>query len=53
MHGNIWETRCTQCKDIIINKEIPICPALKGKGDPSVNYFSCFIIKIKIIVRFF
>jgi NAD-dependent deacetylase sirtuin 5 len=39
MHGNIWETRCTQCKDIIINKEIPICPALRGKGDPSLDFF--------------
>jgi len=37
LHGSLWETRCTICKDIRENRDIPICPALKDKGAPDPN----------------
>jgi len=32
LHGSLYKTRCTKCHNIIVNKNIPICPALAGKG---------------------
>ena len=32
LHGSLYQTRCTKCKNIENNNTIPICPALEGKG---------------------
>ncbi|XP_017888143.1 NAD-dependent protein deacylase sirtuin-5, mitochondrial-like [Ceratina calcarata] len=37
LHGSLFKTRCTVCHDIDVNKNIPICPALEGKGLPDPN----------------
>ncbi|KAH9503490.1 NAD-dependent protein deacylase sirtuin-5, mitochondrial [Bulinus truncatus] len=34
LHGNLFTTRCTKCRDVAENKDSPICPALAGKGEP-------------------
>lgn len=54
LHGSLYQTRCTKCKDINSNDNVPICPALAGKWyaserekifiiniyHPFLNYFS-------------
>ncbi|XP_076183372.1 NAD-dependent protein deacylase isoform X2 [Ptiloglossa arizonensis] len=37
LHGSLYKTRCTVCHEIAVNKNIPICPALEGKGSPDPN----------------
>ncbi|PVD21096.1 hypothetical protein C0Q70_19262 [Pomacea canaliculata] len=37
LHGNLFTTRCTKCKDVKVNKDSPICPALSGKGLPDAD----------------
>ncbi|MCO5596304.1 hypothetical protein L7F22_050365 [Adiantum nelumboides] len=37
LHGSLWKTRCLTCEDVVENLDIPICPALEGKGAPDVN----------------
>lgn len=32
LHGSLYRTRCTKCRNIAFNENIPICPALAGKG---------------------
>lgn len=32
LHGSLYKTCCTVCREVAINKKIPICPALEGKG---------------------
>jgi len=32
LHGSLYRTRCTKCGNVAINENIPICPALAGKG---------------------
>lgn len=32
LHGSLYKTRCTVCREVVVNKNIPICPALEGKG---------------------
>ncbi|XP_034192028.1 NAD-dependent protein deacylase isoform X2 [Osmia lignaria lignaria] len=34
LHGSLFKTRCTVCHEVSANKNIPICPALEGKGSP-------------------
>lgn len=34
LHGNLFKTRCTQCGEVAVNKDSPICEALEGKGCP-------------------
>ncbi|XP_024399903.1 NAD-dependent protein deacylase isoform X1 [Physcomitrium patens] len=34
LHGSLWETRCCHCKAVEANRNMPICPALDGKGAP-------------------
>lgn len=37
LHGSLWKTRCCTCEDVQGNLDIPVCPALEGKGAPDVN----------------
>lgn len=37
LHGSLWKTRCRTCEDVEENLDMPICPALEGKGAPDVN----------------
>ncbi|XP_078035722.1 NAD-dependent protein deacylase sirtuin-5, mitochondrial [Augochlora pura] len=37
LHGSLYKTRCTVCHDVAVNTNIPICPALEGKGSPDPN----------------
>ncbi|XP_066597871.1 NAD-dependent protein deacylase sirtuin-5, mitochondrial-like [Prorops nasuta] len=37
LHGSLYKTRCIKCKDISVNENIPICPALEEKGLPDPN----------------
>lgn len=37
LHGNLYKTRCTKCKEVKINNDSPICEALEGRGEPDVN----------------
>ena len=37
LHGSLYKTCCTVCREVAINKKIPICPALEGKGSPDPN----------------
>lgn len=34
LHGSLFRTRCTNCLEILANRDSPICPALAGKGAP-------------------
>ncbi|KAG7308041.1 hypothetical protein JYU34_006681 [Plutella xylostella] len=34
LHGNLYKTRCTKCKEVLVNTDSPICEALAGKGAP-------------------
>ncbi|KAL5007463.1 hypothetical protein ScPMuIL_016269 [Solemya velum] len=34
LHGSLFRVRCGKCGDVTVNKDSPICPALKGKGAP-------------------
>lgn len=31
LHGSLFKTRCTKCKNVTYNDKIPICPALENK----------------------
>ncbi|XP_013139072.1 PREDICTED: NAD-dependent protein deacylase sirtuin-5, mitochondrial-like isoform X2 [Papilio polytes] len=37
LHGNLYKTRCTKCKEVLVNNDSPICEALAGRGAPDVN----------------
>ncbi|KZC05800.1 PREDICTED: NAD-dependent protein deacylase sirtuin-5, mitochondrial [Dufourea novaeangliae] len=37
LHGSLYKTRCTVCHEVTTNTNIPICPALEGKGSPDPN----------------
>lgn len=28
LHGNLYKTRCTKCKEVIVNNENPICEVI-------------------------
>ncbi|CAK9798884.1 NAD-dependent protein deacylase sirtuin-5, mitochondrial [Anthophora plagiata] len=45
LHGSLYKTRCTVCHDVAINKNIPICPALEGKGSPDPSIMTSDIPK--------
>uniref|UniRef100_U3F7H3 NAD-dependent protein deacylase sirtuin-5, mitochondrial n=1 Tax=Micrurus fulvius TaxID=8637 RepID=U3F7H3_MICFL len=34
IHGSLFKTRCTSCRNVVENYNSPICPALAGKGAP-------------------
>eukprot|EP00088_Acartia_fossae_P014503 TRINITY_DN17778_c0_g1_i13.p1 TRINITY_DN17778_c0_g1~~TRINITY_DN17778_c0_g1_i13.p1 ORF type:complete len:306 (-),score=45.14 TRINITY_DN17778_c0_g1_i13:85-1002(-) len=34
LHGNLFKTRCLKCGNIEVNRDSPICEALRGKGAP-------------------
>jgi len=38
LHGSLYRTRCTKCHNIAINENVPICPALAGKGYANENF---------------
>ncbi|MCL4134446.1 UNVERIFIED_CONTAM: hypothetical protein GTU68_037479, partial [Idotea baltica] len=37
LHGSLFKTRCTKCKEVLPNTDSPICSALRGKGAPDPN----------------
>ncbi|XP_072940112.1 NAD-dependent protein deacylase sirtuin-5, mitochondrial-like [Epargyreus clarus] len=37
LHGNLYKTRCTKCREVLVNTESPICEALANKGAPDEN----------------
>ncbi|CAH2105477.1 unnamed protein product [Euphydryas editha] len=37
LHGNLFKTRCTKCKEILVNTDSPICAALANRGAPDAN----------------
>ncbi|KAL4706920.1 hypothetical protein ACJJTC_012379 [Scirpophaga incertulas] len=37
LHGNLYKTRCTKCKEVLDNTDNPICEALANRGAPDVN----------------
>jgi NAD-dependent deacetylase sirtuin 5 len=37
LHGSLWKTRCCHCKAVETNTDMPICPALDGKGAPDIT----------------
>ncbi len=44
IHGNIWKVRCTQCRQVHRNREVPIpilplCPACGGLLRPHIVWF--------------
>lgn len=44
IHGNIWKVRCTQCRQVHANREVPIpilpfCPACGGLLRPHIVWF--------------
>uniref|UniRef100_A0A0A9VU74 NAD-dependent protein deacylase n=1 Tax=Lygus hesperus TaxID=30085 RepID=A0A0A9VU74_LYGHE len=43
LHGSLFKTQCTKCKDVRVNKDSPICEALRGKGAPDAEATSCDI----------
>ncbi|OWR47681.1 putative Sirtuin 5 [Danaus plexippus plexippus] len=34
LHGNLFKTRCTKCKEVLVNTDTPICEALTNRGAP-------------------
>ncbi len=44
IHGNIWKVRCTHCRQVRINREVPLpllpcCPACGGLLRPHIVWF--------------
>ena len=44
IHGNIWKVRCTQCRQVHANREVPLpllphCPACGGLLRPHIVWF--------------
>ncbi|KAK7873945.1 hypothetical protein R5R35_012956 [Gryllus longicercus] len=37
LHGSLFQTRCTKCQDVTVNRNSPICEALRGKGQPDAD----------------
>ncbi|XP_054165334.1 NAD-dependent protein deacylase-like [Oppia nitens] len=37
LHGTLFKTQCTKCGDVTVNRNSPIVPALKDKGNPDPN----------------
>ncbi|XP_039178606.1 NAD-dependent protein deacylase sirtuin-5, mitochondrial isoform X1 [Crotalus tigris] len=37
IHGSLFKTRCTSCRNVVENYNSPICPALAGKGAPDLE----------------
>uniref|UniRef100_A0A2A4J757 NAD-dependent protein deacylase n=1 Tax=Heliothis virescens TaxID=7102 RepID=A0A2A4J757_HELVI len=37
LHGNLYKTRCTECKEVLVNNDSPICEALAGRGAPDAK----------------
>ncbi|KOB74505.1 NAD-dependent protein deacylase [Operophtera brumata] len=37
LHGCLYKTRCTKCREVLDNTDIPICEALSNRGAPDVN----------------
>ncbi|KAI8424507.1 hypothetical protein MSG28_002970 [Choristoneura fumiferana] len=37
LHGNLYKTRCTKCKEVLVNTDSPICEALANRGAPDVD----------------
>ncbi|RVE42433.1 hypothetical protein evm_012909 [Chilo suppressalis] len=37
LHGNLYKTRCTKCKEVLTNTDNPICEALANRGAPDVK----------------
>ncbi|XP_047984413.1 NAD-dependent protein deacylase sirtuin-5, mitochondrial-like [Leguminivora glycinivorella] len=37
LHGSLYKTRCTKCKEVLVNTDSPICKALENRGAPEVN----------------
>lgn len=37
LHGNLYKTRCTKCKEVLVNIDSPICEALANRGAPDAN----------------
>ncbi|CAG5041489.1 unnamed protein product [Parnassius apollo] len=37
LHGNLYKTRCTKCKEVLVNNDSPICEALADRGAPDAN----------------
>ncbi|XP_041970237.1 NAD-dependent protein deacylase-like [Aricia agestis] len=37
LHGNLYKTRCTKCKQVLENHDSPICEALTDRGAPDAN----------------
>lgn len=34
LHGHLFKTRCLNCRQEVVNRQSPICAALRGKGSP-------------------
>lgn len=32
IHGSLFKTKCLKCKKVEVNRDSPICEALRGKG---------------------
>ena len=32
LHGSLFRTRCLKCKSVQVNRDSPICEALRDKG---------------------
>lgn len=32
LHGSLFKTRCTKCRDVRENRDSPICEGLRGRG---------------------
>ncbi|KAG6441413.1 hypothetical protein O3G_MSEX001796 [Manduca sexta] len=37
LHGNLYKTRCTKCKEVLVNTDSPICEALANRGAPDAK----------------
>ena len=37
LHGSLFRTLCTNCMDVAVNYDSPICEALRGHGAPDPN----------------
>jgi len=37
LHGSLFKTRCIDCGEVKVNRQSPICEALRGRGAPEVG----------------
>lgn len=50
LHGSLFKTECIKCGNVQVNKDVPICPALKEPRYEGENFEICTKIRNAFLV---